>query len=62
MPIEEKSHDGEEQERPCQAVSPKEVICGFPATVRCTICNKWFCEAHAEDELWHPCALSADFG
>ena len=60
--MEEASHEGEDRERLCQAVSPSDVICGFPATVRCIICKKWFCDAHAEDELWHACVLSPDFG
>jgi hypothetical protein len=20
-------------------------------------CRRWFCDAHAEDEEWHPCML-----
>jgi hypothetical protein len=61
--MEERSHEGEEQERRCEAVAPSgAAVCGFPATVRCALCKKWFCDAHAEDEQWHPCALSPDFG
>jgi len=45
-------------ERVCQAVSPEGESCNFiPATVHCPKCGGWFCEAHAEDEHWHPCAL-----
>jgi len=60
--MEEPSHEGEDRERLCEAVSPSDVVCGFPATVRCIICKKWFCDAHAEDEQWHACVLSPDFG
>jgi hypothetical protein len=53
--------EGEERERLCEAVSPEAVVCGFPATVRCPPCGKWFCDAHAEDQQWHPCAASLGF-
>jgi hypothetical protein len=53
--------EDQDKERPCQAVSPSNEVCGFPATVRCTICKKWFCEAHAEDEQCHACVLSPGF-
>jgi hypothetical protein len=41
----------------CQAVSPNDEPCYNSATVRCTRCGRWFCDAHAEDEHWHSCAL-----
>jgi len=44
-------------ERLCQAISPSDEPCDFPATVRCSKCGRWFCDAHAEDEEWHPCML-----
>jgi hypothetical protein len=59
--VEETSHEGESNERPCQAISSSNATCGFPASVRCTICGKWFCEAHAEDEQWHRCAQLPGF-
>ena len=31
--------------------------CDYPATVHCAKCDKWFCDAHAEDEELHPCML-----
>lgn len=37
--MEETSHEDEDKERSCQAVSPSDMVCGFPATVRCTICK-----------------------
>lgn len=61
MPLEDTS-EGDDRERVCQAVSSRNEICGFPATVRCSTCEKWFCDAHAEDEQWHPCVLSPGFG
>ena len=41
----------------CQGVSPNDEPCDYPATVPCATCSKWFCDAHAEDEEWHPCML-----
>jgi hypothetical protein len=29
--------------------------CDYPATLHCAKCGRWFCDAHAEDEEWHPC-------
>ena len=45
-------------ERLCQGISPGVAACTYPATVRCTSCQKWFCDAHAEDEQWHACMVS----
>jgi hypothetical protein len=59
--MQEPSHEGEDRERPCQAVSPVKEICGFPASVRCIACGGWFCDAHAEDEQWHKCASLPGF-
>jgi hypothetical protein len=53
--MDQSASENEGYERPCQAVSSNNEVCGFPATVRCTTCEKWFCDAHAEDEQWHPC-------
>lgn len=58
----ERSLESEDRERLCQAVSSRQEICGFPATVRCPSCQKWFCDSHAEDENWHTCASSPGFG
>ena len=44
-------------ERLCQAVSPNDEPYDYPATVHCAKCGRWFCDAHAEDEEWHPCML-----
>jgi hypothetical protein len=47
-----------ESDRVCQAVSPSDEPCDYhPATVHCPQCERWFCEAHAEDDEWHPCVL-----
>lgn len=32
--------------------------CTCEATVHCSTCGAWFCDAHAEDEKWHPCVLT----
>jgi hypothetical protein len=59
----EAAMEEEEVERLCQAVSPNDEPCDYPATVHCTKCGRWFCDAHAEDEEWHPCMLpSGDEG
>ena len=49
--------EGADLERLCQGLSPDNESCTYPATVHCTSCKKWFCDAHAEDERWHPCML-----
>jgi hypothetical protein len=49
--------EAEGLDRFCQGVSPKDEPCNFPATVRCTKCERWFCDAHAEDDEWHACML-----
>ena len=48
--------EGPDLERLCEGISGASA-CTYPATVRCTLCKKWFCDAHAEDEQWHPCML-----
>jgi hypothetical protein len=42
-------------ERLCQGASSEAAGCTYPATLRRTSCKKWFCDAQAEDERWHPC-------
>jgi hypothetical protein len=54
---EEREQESADLERLCQGVSPGDGACTYPATVRCATCNRWFCDAHAEDEQWHPCML-----
>ena len=49
--------EGADLERLCQGLSPDNESCTYPATVHCTSCRRWFCDAHAEDERWHPCML-----
>jgi hypothetical protein len=53
----EKELESADVERLCQAVSPNDEPCDFPATVHCAECGRWFCDAHAEDEEWHSCML-----
>lgn len=45
----------EELERVC--VSRYGERCSGEATVHCPRCGRWFCDAHAEEENWHNCAL-----
>ncbi len=49
--------ESEDLERLCQGVSPGDAACTSPATVHCTMCSRWFCDVHAEDEQWHSCML-----
>jgi hypothetical protein len=53
--MEEKETETADLERSCQGVSPSDEPCDYPATVHCATCRRWFCDAHAEDEEWHPC-------
>jgi len=57
VPMEEKETESTDLERLCQGASPKDERCDYPATVHCATCRRWFCDAHAEDEEWHPCML-----
>ena len=54
----EEASESSDLERSCQGISPDATTCTYPATVRCASCNKWFCDAHAEDERWHLCMLA----
>jgi hypothetical protein len=56
--VEEKESEIAYPERLCQGVSPGDEPCDYPATVHCSTCSRWFCEAHAQDEVWHTCVLS----
>jgi hypothetical protein len=56
VPMEEKQLKRADLERLC--VSRNDEPCSRPATVDCSNCGRWFCDAHAEDEQWHPCALA----
>jgi hypothetical protein len=58
----EKVEQSEDLERLCQGVSPNDAPCGYPATVHCATCGRWFCDAHAENEEWHSCALAPEEG
>jgi len=41
----------------CQGVSRMDEPCNSPATVFCETCERWLCEAHADDDQWHPCVF-----
>ena len=58
LPMGEEEGESADLGRLCQGVSSGYGACAFPATVHCTTCGRWFCDAHAEDELWHPCMLA----
>jgi hypothetical protein len=55
--MEEKEAESAGLRRSCQGVSPSDEPCGYPAPVHCPTCERWFCDAHAKDEEWHPCVL-----
>jgi hypothetical protein len=55
--MEEKEYESADLERLCQGISTGDAACTYPATVHCAKCGRWFCDAHAEDEQWHPCML-----
>jgi hypothetical protein len=57
--MEERESENVALKRLCQGVSPGDELCDNPATVRCSNCHRWFCDAHAEDEVWHTCVLAA---
>ena len=56
-PTEETEAESTDLERLC--VSGHGERCTSEATVRCPKCKRWFCDAHAEDEKWHFCVLTA---
>ncbi len=58
VPMEEKETESADLERLCQGVSPNDEPCDYPATVHCSMCGRWFCDAHAENEEWHSCTLA----
>ena len=53
---EETQAERSDPERFC--VSRHAERCTYEATVHCPKCGRWFCDAHAEDWKWHPCALT----
>lgn len=53
---EERRAERADLERVC--VSRYGERCTFDPTVHCPKCGRWFCDAHGEDEKWHPCALT----
>lgn len=53
--IEEKQAEAADLERIC--VSRYGERCTCDPAVHCPKCGRWFCDAHAEDAKWHPCAF-----
>jgi hypothetical protein len=41
----------------CEAVFRLVEACNLSAAVFCEKCERWFCSAHAQDDLWHACVL-----
>ena len=48
--MEEKEAESADLRRLCQGVSRNDEPCDYPATVHCPMCERWFCDAHPEDE------------
>jgi hypothetical protein len=57
--VEEKEAESADLRRLCQGVSLNDELCVYPTTVHCTTCDRWFCDAHAGDDEWHPCVLAS---
>ena len=57
--MEQKDPEPADVQRLCQGVSPGDEPCDSPATVHCSTCSRWFCDAHADDEMWHSCVVSS---
>jgi len=53
---EAKNSGSAEPARLCRSRNGERCTCD--ATVHCPTCGAWFCDAHAEDETWHPCLLT----
>ena len=52
---EQKQTEGTGGERLCASRYGERCTC--EAVVHCPRCGRWYCDAHAEDEKWHHCAL-----
>jgi hypothetical protein len=48
----------EQSDRACQGDPHGGRPCNLAATVHCVLCDLWFCDVHAEDEVWHACMLT----
>lgn len=50
---------GKEKREPraafCQGVPPWDEPCMMTATKYCDRCNRWFCQVHFGDPVWHYC-------
>jgi hypothetical protein len=53
---EAKPSESAEPGRMCRSHNGERCTC--EATVHCPTCGAWFCDAHAEDDQWHPCLLT----
>lgn len=53
---EAKNSDSAEPTRLCRSHTGERCTC--EATVHCPTCGAWFCDAHGDDEQWHPCLLT----
>ena len=41
----------------CEAISQLDEPCNKTAEILCDKCQRWFCAAHLQDDLWHACEL-----
>ena len=47
--MEVKEVESNDLDRQCQAVSPNDEPCVYPATVHCAKCGRWFCDSSLAD-------------
>jgi len=52
-----RENPNEETKPSCEAVSRLDEPCNQSAAIFCDRCERWFCAAHAQDDLWHACHL-----
>ncbi len=52
-----REHATGEAKPSCEGVSRLDEPCNVSAAVFCEKCGRWFCNAHAQDDHWHSCAL-----
>jgi hypothetical protein len=45
--MDEKETESTDLERLCQAISPGDAACTYPAAVHWATCGRWFCDARA---------------
>jgi len=52
-----RENPNEEAKPSCEAISQLDEPCNQSAENFCDKCQRWFCAAHLQDDLWHACGL-----